>query len=131
MMMPRLWVGLVLAAGGLAGTLLRYAIDGCVYRFVAPVFPWGTFVVNIIGSFGIGFLWQIFENAAVAPYLKTLLMIGVLGAFTTFSTFMLETLQLLRDGEYKLAVLNMVLSNGLGLLTAFLGFVAARKLGDL
>ena len=112
--------------GGAAGALLRYLVSGWAYALLGEGFPWGTLSVNVIGSFFIGFLWRLFDQIAIAPNTRTLIFVGGLGAFTTFSTYGLESLNLLRSGQYKLGVLNMLGSNVLGILSVFLGFVAAR-----
>jgi CrcB protein len=115
-----------IAIGGAFGALLRYALSGWVYDLLGQEFPWGTLAINLIGCFLIGFLWQWFEGAIVPPYLRTLLITGGLGAFTTFSTYGVETLNLMRDGEWKFSFLNIALSNVLGIFLVYLGFVVAR-----
>ena len=118
------WISI--AVGGAAGALLRYLVSGWAYALLGEGFPWGTLSVNLIGSFLIGFLWRLFDQIAIAPNTRTLIFVGGLGAFTTFSTYGLESLNLLRSGQYKLGLLNMLGSNVLGILFVFLGFVAAR-----
>ncbi len=115
-----------MALGGAGGTILRYVVSGMIQRESQGLFPWGTLGVNLIGSFVIGLLWGLFEDVAVAANVRAFLLIGMLGAFTTFSTFALENVHLLRDGEVKLAVINVLLSNLLGITLAFGGYVAAR-----
>ncbi len=119
---------LSIAIGGAIGALLRYLVSGWAYVWLGEGFPWGTLSVNMIGSFLIGFLWRWFDQVAIAPNTRTLIFVGGLGAFTTFSTYGLESLNLLRDGQYKLGLLNILGSNVLGILFVFLGFVAARAL---
>ena len=118
------WISI--AVGGAAGALLRYWVSGWAYALLGEGFPWGTLSVNLIGSFLIGFLWRLFDQIAIAPNTRTLIFVGGLGAFTTFSTYGLESLNLLRSGQYRLGALNMLGSNVLGILSVFLGFVAAR-----
>ncbi len=84
--------------------------------------------VNLTGSLLIGFLWETFDRMAVSATMRTFAFVGILGAFTTFSTFSLENLNLLRTGEVRYAITNIALSNGLGLGCVFLGFVASRYL---
>ena len=105
---------LLVAAGGAAGSLLRYGISGLTYRYVEAVFPWGTLAVNLLGSFAIGFMWAVSERVALPPGFTAFLFIGLLGAFTTFSTYSLESINLLRDGEVGYALLNLAASNLLG-----------------
>lgn len=119
---------LYLAVGGVLGTFLRYAISGWTYRFTDSTFPWGTLIVNLLGTFAVGFLWETFEHTTTSPYLKLFALAGVLGAFTTFSTFGLETFNLLRDGEIKWALMNVLLSNVVGMAMVFLGFATSRFL---
>ncbi|MCB9423304.1 MAG: fluoride efflux transporter CrcB [Ardenticatenaceae bacterium] len=118
------WISI--AVGGAAGALLRYLVSGWAYALLGEGFPWGTLSVNLIGSFLIGFLWRLFDQVAISPNTRTLIFVGGLGAFTTFSTYGLESLNLLRSGQYKLGLLNVLGSNVLGILFVFLGFVAAR-----
>ena len=82
----------------------------------------------MLGSFVIGLLWGAFEETTVPPNLRTFLFIGILGAFTTFSSFSLETLNLLRDGEVKLAMANILISAVSGLALCFLGLVTSKYL---
>jgi fluoride exporter len=115
----------LLALGGALGTIFRYLAQGL---FQASTFPWGTFAVNSAGSFVIGFLWAFFEQGTISPNARIFLFIGVLGGFTTFSAFSLETMNLIRDGEKTIAFLNIAISNTLPLLLAFVGFFAAKLL---
>ena len=117
----------VIAAGGALGAVLRYAVSGLAYRVFGEAFPWGTLVVNVAGSFAVGLLWGLSERALVPPRLAPFLFIGVLGAFTTFSTYSLETLNLLRAGKTELTLLNVGASNGLCLLAVYAGFPAAMN----
>ena len=117
---------LFICGGGAGGALLRYLVSGFVYRHVSGVFPWGTLVVNLIGSFAIGFLWVAFDSIVSLEGSRDLLLTGMLGAFTTFSTFNLENFHLLRDGEYGMTLVNVGLSNGAGIAFVFVGFLACR-----
>ncbi len=118
----------LIAAGGGVGALLRYAVSGWAYRVAGAGFPWGTLSVNVLGSFVIGFLWAASERTPFGPLWTPFVFIGILGAFTTFSTYALESLNLLREGEVRLAVLNLLASNVLALLAVVLGFLGARYL---
>jgi CrcB protein len=118
---------LILAGGGAIGTVLRYLIQGYL-QASSGIFPWGTFAVNAIGSFVIGFIWAFFEQGAVTPNMRLFLFIGLLGGFTTFSAFSLETMNLIRDGEKSLALLNVVICNTLPLFLAFGGLFSAKLL---
>lgn len=116
------------ASGGAVGALLRYVISGLVYRFTSGVFPLGTLVINLAGSLIIGFLWGIFEVTAVSQNTRLFLFMGILGSFTTFSTFSLESFNLFRDGEYSLMLWNISLSVILGIVFVFTGYLSARYL---
>jgi fluoride exporter len=120
-------LGLILLGGGI-GAVLRYLLSTLMYQFAGPAFPVGTLAVNLLGSFAIGFLSGVAERAIMPPDLRNFLQIGILGGFTTFSSFGLETIQLLRDGEMGLATANVLLNNVGGLALVLLGFVAAQAL---
>jgi len=120
-----------IAIGGAAGALLRYSISGYMYKYFNGFLPWGTLAVNLLGCFAIGFLWNIFENFAYSPNTRAFIFIGILGAFTTFSTFGLESFNLLREGEIKYAVLNILVSNIAGIALVFVGFIVSRYLFNL
>jgi fluoride exporter len=120
---------LLIALGGAIGTVGRYLFSGFAHRISNTiVFPVGTLTVNLLGSFLIGLLWGWFENSVLSPPLRSFLFIGILGGFTTFSSFSLETINLMRDGELKLALLNLLLNNVLGIGLAFLGFAITKQL---
>ena len=117
---------IAIAVGGAIGALLRYAVSGLAYNLFGEAFPWGTMSVNLLGCLLIGFLWQTFEATALSPQLRALIFIGGLGAFTTFSTYGLESLNLLRDGQMRMGLLNILGSNLLGIVAVFVGIVLAR-----
>jgi CrcB protein len=122
---------ILLAAGGALGTVFRYALSGLTYRFTGGMFPWGTLLVNLTGSFAIGLLWGLFEMENLSPHMRNFLFIGVLGGFTTFSTFALESVHLFRDGEVKLAITNLLASNLLGIALVFTGFLLSKHIINL
>ncbi|MBM3133428.1 MAG: fluoride efflux transporter CrcB [Chloroflexi bacterium] len=122
---------LYIATGGAIGALLRYAIAGLPHRYFEAFFPYGTLLVNFIGCFVIGSLWGAFEETAVPSTVRTFVFIGILGAFTTFSSYTLETFNLLRDGEVKLALANIVISNIGCIVLCFLGFVTSKWVTSL
>lgn len=121
----------LLLAGGAVGTLARYALAGFTHKIYAGTFPMGTLMVNLLGSLVIGFLWGISESRNISPNYRAFLFIGLLGGFTTFSTYALETMNLLRENEIRQALINMVGTNLLGLVLVFTGFLLAKGLINL
>lgn len=116
-----------IALAGLVGTLSRYWLAGFVARQYGEDFPWGTLIVNLIGSFLAGALYQLAEERLViSPALRPVILIGLIGGFTTFSSYGLQTFTLLRDGQIGLATLNIALSNVLGLLMVWAGYVVIK-----
>lgn len=122
---------LLLAAGGAIGTVSRYALSGLTHKYFLGTFPLGTLMVNVLGSLVIGMLWGTWESANLSSNMRTFIFIGILGGFTTFSSFSLETMNLFRDGEFKMAVFNILANNILGIVMVFAGFFAARGLVNL
>lgn len=110
---------------------MRYLVSGWTYTLLGTGFPWGTLAVNLIGSFLIGLLWELFEGAAVSPQVRGMVLTGGLGAFTTFSTFAFESLNLFRAGDYRLGMANILLHDLLGLAMVFVGVIAGRALAGL
>ena len=118
-----------IALAGLAGTLLRYWLSGVVARQYGETFPWGTMAVNVIGCFLAGAVFYLTEERfLVSPAVRSVILIGFLGGFTTFSSYGLQTFTLLRDGELGLATLNIAASNVLGLLMVWTGYVVFKAL---
>lgn len=109
--------------GGFVGAVLRYLISGQVQNISkATGFPYGTLTVNLIGSFLIGLVFYYLEtNISIDPQTKAFILVGVLGAFTTFSTFSIETLDLFQSGEVMGAFMNMGAHGLLGLLAVWSG----------
>lgn len=115
------------AAGGL-GTLTRYWLGGAVQRLHDGAFPWGTLAVNALGCVLFGLVWTLAEERfLISGETRAIVLIGFMGAFTTFSTYAFETSAMLRDAEWVLAAANFVAQNVLGLL----GFFAGAALGRL
>jgi fluoride exporter len=115
---------LIIGAGGFAGAITRYALALWIGQRWGRSFPLGTFVINITGSLLIGLLMPLLtERFIVNPQWRLLLVVGFLGAYTTFSTFEYETGALLNDGEWLFAGLNVILS-------VFVGFIAL-KIGEM
>lgn len=112
---------LIFLGAGLGG-VLRYAISGWVYALAGESFPTGTLVVNLIGCFGVGFLGAALSGPLIVrEEYRIAILVGLLGGFTTFSTFGSETLALAADRKMWLFALNLLLTNGLGLVGVWLG----------
>jgi len=120
---------ILIGVAGLIGTLLRYWLSGFVARQSGETFPWGTLVVNVVGCLLAGAVFHLTEERALFdPTFRTVILIGLLGGFTTFSSFGLQTFTLLRDGAFVLATLNLVVSNVLGLFMVWVGYGLAKAL---
>lgn len=117
---------LFIGFGGAIGTIFRYLASGIDYKFSNGIFPVSTLAINLTGSFVIGLLWGFFEHLTISPSTRMFIFVGILGGFTTFSTFSLENFNLLRDGEVNIVVVNILLSNLGGILLVFAGFFLSK-----
>jgi CrcB protein len=118
-----------LAAGGAVGTLLRYTLGGWLARATGSTFPWETLLINVSGCLVIGALTGYLDRGGLlSPTLRVVLMVGVLGGFTTFSSFGLETLRLLQGAQWTHAVGYVLLTNALGLAAVWVGHRALTAL---
>jgi CrcB protein len=118
---------LIIAIGGAFGAVLRFVSSNGVYSWLGRDFPYGTLFVNVSGSLLMGFLYiLLFERMSNAPELRALLLVGFLGAFTTFSTFSIETLNLVEQGNLLVAGANILLSVVLCLAAVWLGVLLGR-----
>ena len=126
MMMKLLLIG----SGGFIGSVLRYLVSGSVQTASQSIaFPYGTLAVNVIGCFFIGFLSELAESRSfLSPDTRAFLIVGILGGFTTFSAFGNETMNLLRDGEQALAMMNVSAQILLGLGAVWLGYTLAYQI---
>jgi fluoride exporter len=125
-----LWV----AVGGAIGTLGRYWLTGVVSRLIGETFPWGTIVINVTGSFIIGFFATLTgpDGRIFAPTdVRQFVMIGICGGYTTFSSFSLQTLNLMNDGEWLYAGANIVLSVVACIIAVWVGHVLALSLNTM
>lgn len=119
----------VLSLGGVLGTLARYFMSSTVHRAAGPGFPFGTLAVNALGCFLIGFLGALAEKkAGFGPHMRLMLMVGFCGAFTTFSTYIVDTHGLMQDGEMWKDMANMVASVVIGFLVFRLGLILGNLL---
>lgn len=129
-MMTYLWV----AAGAAIGGVGRYWLSGVVAGWVGETFPWGTLVINVTGSFVIGFFAALTGpdgRVMASTNTRQFVMTGICGGYTTFSSFSLQTLNLTRDGEWLYAGGNVTLSVVLCLIAVWLGYVAATWINQL
>jgi len=116
-----------MAVAGALGTLARYGLAGLVQRIGGATFPWGTLAVNILGCFAMGLLWALLENRwTVSGETRVVLLVGFMGAFTTFSSFVLETEELVRSAEWMYAAANVGMQNGFGFAALFAGVALGR-----
>ncbi|MCX6136080.1 MAG: fluoride efflux transporter CrcB [Ignavibacteriales bacterium] len=123
-MIKYLYIGL----GGGVGSMCRYGFSRLLYRILGDAFPYGTLAVNVLGCFIIGFAMTVFEERfLVQPNMRLFITIGILGGFTTFSTFSFETVALLRSGDATMAAANALLSL-FGCLAATWGGMIVAKL---
>ena len=123
--MPYLLIG----AGGFFGAIARYVVDGFVTDRTGASFPWGTLVVNATGSFILGLLFALTAERAILPAdIRAPVMIGFIGAYTTFSTYMLESWNLIESGSYGAAIGNLGGSILIGLLMVSLGLLVGRAI---
>ncbi len=120
---------LAIAGGGALGALLRYWASTAVYAMAGRGFPYGTLAVNVLGSLLMGFLYiWLLERSLEGAAVRAFLLIGLLGAFTTFSTFSIETLMLVEGGQYLRALINTLASVVLCIGAASVGVMLARQL---
>jgi CrcB protein len=118
---------LYISIAGLLGTLSRYGLSGLTQRLTGAGFPYGTLLVNVLGSLAIGFIMQLGLSTALIPRsLRIAATIGFMGAFTTFSTFSYETVSYIQDGAWLLAALNVVINITLCISATILGMALGR-----
>ena len=118
----------LIGVGGAIGAVARYIVSGLDYGLYYGAFPVSTLVINLSGSLIIGFLWGLFEVVSVSSNMRMFIFIGILGGFTTFSSFALENFNLLRDGEKSAVIFNIAISNILGILLVYAGYALAKTL---
>lgn len=122
---------LLVAVGGALGAVTRYLLGTWIASIFGPDFPLGTFAINVSGAFFIGVVLGLANDGIVSANARLFLAVGVLGGYTTFSTFSYETLSLLQDGTMGLALLNVMGQLLLGVGAAYLGLVVSRVLGGM
>ncbi|HVB37862.1 MAG TPA: fluoride efflux transporter CrcB [Vicinamibacterales bacterium] len=120
---------LMIALGGALGALARFALGGFVQARAQAIFPYGTLVVNLTGCLAMGFVMTLInDRVVVAPAFWYLVPVGFIGAFTTFSTFELETFRVAQDGAWLIAAANVGASVFFGFIAVWLGVITARRL---
>jgi len=120
---------LLICAGGAIGTGLRYLTGGLAARWLGAEFPYGTLIVNVVGSFLIGLIQQIGLTTLLLPdTMRLFLTVGIMGGLTTYSSFSYETLRLVEVGAWGQAWINVLVTTALCLTVCFLGIVAGRLL---
>jgi fluoride exporter len=118
---------LLLAVAGAIGTLARYGLSGVVQRLAGAGFPWGTLAVNGLGCFLFGVVWSLAEDRLlISGQTRLILLVGFMGAFTTFSTYMFETRQMLAASEWLLGTANFLVENFAGIALVLLGIALGR-----
>lgn len=120
---------LIFLGAGLGG-VLRYWISSAIYSISSKQFPYGTLIVNVSGSLLMGIFFVLIMDRfnGLAPQLRSLLLIGLLGGYTTFSSFSIETVNLIENGQWLSASFNVLLSTTLCIFAAWLGVIGARLL---
>jgi len=120
---------IAIAGGGALGAVLRFGMSTAVYRGLGRDFPYGTLAVNVLGSLLMGFIFVVLvERLAMSAEWRAALLVGLLGSFTTFSTFSFETLALFENGEPIKALVNIMLSVFICLLATWIGLSLGRQL---
>ena len=120
---------LLVGAGGFFGAISRYAIDGAVTQVTGGRFPWGTLLINISGSFVLGLLFALaVERTTLPESIRAPILIGFIGAYTTFSTFTLETWRLVEAGNVAAAIANIAGSVLLGMVAIVAGLTLGRAI---
>lgn len=122
---------LILLAGGGIGTVARYVVSDYTHKYYLGNFPLGTLAVNMLGSLIIGLLWGLFDTESMSHHLRVFLFIGILGGFTTFSSYALESYNMFKDGELKLALLNVMANNVLSIGMVLVGLLTINLLQKL
>jgi len=120
---------LSIAAGGAIGAVMRYWVSTGVYSLLGRGFPYGTLAVNVMGSLLMGFLYVLLlERMTTGPELRAALLVGLLGAFTTFSTFSIETLNLIEQADFVKAGFNVLISVVACVGAAWIGLIIGRQM---
>ena len=125
-----MWNFLFIALGGAFGAVSRYGLSNIVQRWCGAGFAWGTLAVNLLGCFLIGLGYHLATTTLVPVGVRFFVIVGFLGAFTTFSTFTLENVEFLRDGMFTTAWIYILASNLIGVVLAFTGLALGQRIHD-
>ncbi len=117
---------LAVALGGSIGAVIRFLIFTYYDKLSNQSFPWATLAVNLVGSFLIGLLWGIFDRVYITPGIRLFIFIGILGSFTTFSTFAFEVFNMSKEGEIKNMIIYIIATNIFGIALAFAGYYLSK-----
>lgn len=119
---------LAVAFGGSIGAVLRFLVYDLIESKYHSDFPWATLTVNLLGSLVIGFLWGYFARTFVSPGMRLLIFVGILGSFTTFSTFAFDNFSLLKSGEFTYMTIYFLATNVFGILLAIGGYLLSKSI---
>ncbi len=117
---------LALATAGAVGTLLRAGCTTLAVKIFGPSFPWGTLAANVVGSFAFGAIYALTRSRAITPEQETVLLVGLLGGFTSYSSFAFQSVSLLESGRGAAALAYMAATNALGLAAVWAGIRCSR-----
>jgi CrcB protein len=117
---------LAVALGGSIGAVLRYLVFVYADKLKFHGFPWATLAVNLVGSFLIGLLWGVFDKIYITPGIRLFIFIGILGSFTTFSTYAFDVFSMSKSGEIKNIIIYMLATNIFGIALAFGGYYISK-----
>jgi len=124
--MNHLFQFVALAAAGAAGTLLRAGCTTVAVKLLGPAFPWGTLAANVVGSFAFGAVYALTRSRAITPDQETVLLVGLLGGFTSYSSFAFQSVSLLESGRGAAALAYIAVTNILGLAAVWAGIRCGR-----
>ena len=117
----------LIGLAGMCGAICRYWLAGLAHKLIGPSFPWGTLAANVLGCFLFGFIFILAEERImIRQQTRIILLVGFMGSFTTFSSLIFESNQLLRDAQWLLAGLNYLSQTALGVIALWLGIILAR-----
>jgi CrcB protein len=117
---------IALAAAGAVGTLLRAGCTTVAAKILGPAFPWGTLAANVVGSFALGAVYALTRSRAITPEQETVLLVGLLGGFTSYSSFAFQSVSMLESGRGAAALAYMAATNALGLAAVWAGIRCGR-----